>query len=93
VTSPPYYGLRDYGTAQWEGGDEKCDHIEKFSKHGGERADRDQTSQIFQAKTICQKCGAIRQDQQIGLEETPELYVEKLVEIFREVRRIVMQGQ
>jgi DNA modification methylase len=89
VTSPPYYGLRDYGTAQWEGGDEKCDHIEKFSKHGGERADRDQTSQIFQAKTICQKCGAIRQDQQIGLEETPELYVEKLVEIFREVRRVL----
>lgn len=22
VTSPPYWGLRDYGTAQWEGGDE-----------------------------------------------------------------------
>lgn len=20
VTSPPYYGLRDYGTASWEGG-------------------------------------------------------------------------
>ena len=21
ITSPPYYGLRDYGTAKWEGGD------------------------------------------------------------------------
>jgi hypothetical protein len=21
VTSPPYWGLRDYGTAQWSGGD------------------------------------------------------------------------
>ncbi len=21
VTSPPYYGLRDYGTGKWEGGD------------------------------------------------------------------------
>ena len=21
VTSPPYWGLRDYGTAKWEGGD------------------------------------------------------------------------
>jgi len=21
VTSPPYWGLRDYGTAEWEGGD------------------------------------------------------------------------
>ena len=42
VTSPPYYGLRDYG-------------------HDG----------------------------QIGLEETPEAYVAKLVEVFREVRRVL----
>ena len=26
VTSPPYYGLRDYGTGRWEGGDPACDH-------------------------------------------------------------------
>ena len=42
VTSPPYYGLRDYGV-----------------------------------------------DGQIGLEETPEAYVEKLVQVFREVRRVL----
>jgi DNA modification methylase len=42
VTSPPYYGLRDYGTAG-----------------------------------------------QIGLEETPEAYVAKLVDVFREVRRVL----
>lgn len=42
VTSPPYYGLRDYGT-----------------------------------------------DGQIGLEETPEQYIERLVAIFREVRRVL----
>ena len=42
VTSPPYWGLRDYGV---EG--------------------------------------------QIGLEETPEEYVEKMVEVFREVRRVL----
>jgi len=42
VTSPPYYGLRDYGV-----------------------------------------------DGQIGLEETPELFVEKMVEVFREVRRVL----
>jgi DNA methylase len=28
VTSPPYWGLRDYGTASWEGGDAACDHAE-----------------------------------------------------------------
>ena len=42
VTSPPYYGLRDYGVAG-----------------------------------------------QIGLEETPEAYVAKLVDVFREVRRVL----
>ena len=42
VTSPPYFGLRDYG-------------------HDG----------------------------QIGLEETPDAYVAKLVEVFREVRRVL----
>jgi len=42
VTSPPYYGLRDYGV-----------------------------------------------DGQIGLEDTPEAYVERLVNVFREVRRIL----
>ena len=26
ITSPPYYGLRDYGTAEWEGGDPDCEH-------------------------------------------------------------------
>lgn len=42
VSSPPYYGLRDYG-----------------------------------------------HDAQIGLEETPEAYVVRLVEVFREVRRVL----
>src|SRR3990167_9755753 len=42
ITSPPYFGLRDYGM-----------------------------------------------DGQIGLEETPEAYVTKLVEVFREVKRVL----
>ena len=42
VTSPPYYGLRDYGM-----------------------------------------------EDQIGLEETPEAYIQRLVNVFREVRRVL----
>jgi DNA modification methylase len=42
VTSPPYYGLRDYGT-----------------------------------------------DDQFGLEDTPELFVQNLVNLFREIRRVL----
>lgn len=26
ISSPPYWGLRDYGTATWDGGDPTCDH-------------------------------------------------------------------
>ena len=26
VTSPPYFGLRDYGTGQWTNGSDECDH-------------------------------------------------------------------
>jgi DNA modification methylase len=89
ITSPPYFNLRDYATATWEGGDPACDHVESIHKHGGERADRDQTSQVFQFITVCEKCGAVRVDKQIGLEETPEEYVDKLVQVFREVKRVL----
>lgn len=89
VTSPPYWGLRDYQTAIWEGGKENCDHIESFNKHKGERKDRDQEGYKKQYKNICKKCGAIRIDKQIGLEKTPEEYVEKLVEVFNEVKRVL----
>ena len=35
VTSPPYWGLRDYGTGDWDGGDKNCSHkrdSKKFDK-------------------------------------------------------------
>ena len=83
VTSPPYYGLRDYGTAKWEGGDPDCDHVESENKHGGQRADRNQDGYKKQYKELCKKCGAIREDKQIGLEETPEEYIKAMVEVFR----------
>lgn len=74
VTSPPYWGLRDYGTAEWDGGNDGCDH--KYSV----------TSPYNE---VCGKCGAKRIDSQLGLEKTPEEYVAKMVEIFREVRRVL----
>lgn len=89
VTSPPYWGLRDYGTAKWEGGDPNCDHNPQ-KPDGGERADRTLPlgrGGVF--KDTCGKCGAIRKDNQIGLEKTPEEYVAKMVEVFREVKRVL----
>jgi DNA modification methylase len=101
VTSPPYYGLRDYGTATWEGGDPKCDHSSRslnvaskstLKNDGREKigwGDYEHGALMVPYKTDCPKCGAIRVDQQIGLEETPDEFVAKLVAVFREARRVL----
>ena len=90
ITSPPYWGLRDYGTASWEGGDEKCDHLGDIMathKKGSNRKNENKPREIF--KEICGKCGGKRIDFQVGLEKTPEEYVAKMVDVFREVRRVL----
>lgn len=71
VTSPPYWGLRDYGLPPqvWDG-EPSCEH-----RWGEDRA------------TKCSDCGAWRG--QLGLEPSPELYVAHLVEVFRDVRRVL----
>ena len=99
VTSPPYFGLRDYGTAKWEGGDEACDHVERQPGRGSSTlasAGIGQTdegsaylAQKRQFRSTCGKCGARRIDSQIGLEPTPDAYVAELVAVFREVRRVL----
>lgn len=86
VTSPPYYGLRDYGTGKWKGGDENCSH-KRDSKYSDKtitgHANKDLTVGDAIYKSICPKCGAIREDRQLGLEETPEEYIKAMVEVFR----------
>lgn len=99
VTSPPYFGLRDYGTATWEGGDAGCDHVvgeirtglgmkalsEKY-RGGGVKVSEPKP---MTAKGQCPRCGALRVDRQIGMEATPDEYVARLVAVFREVRRVL----
>jgi len=94
MTSPPYWGLRDYGTAKWEGGDKDCDHIVS-------RKTRTQTNKSYKQLTNkgsyddesiknskeCSKCGAIRIDKQIGIEPDFNVYINKLCDIFDEVYR------
>jgi DNA modification methylase len=85
VTSPPYWGLRDYGTASWKGGSPDCDH----------KATRIAEPKMALPPIIpvntgdCQRCGAVRVDKQLGLEPTVDEYVAKMVEVFREVRRVL----
>lgn len=69
VTSPPYWGLRDYGgpPSVW-GGDVDCFH------------EWDEASQ-------CVNCSAWQGH--LGLESSPEEYLDHVVEIFRDVRRVL----
>ena len=100
VTSPPYWGLRDYGTASWEGGDPDCDHkgppmqsrrsTLAGNGHGGDKPlSPSLQAQAQPFRTTCAKCGATRVDRQIGLEPTPDAYVARMVAVFAEVRRVL----
>ena len=92
VTSPPYFGLRDYGTASWEGGDSSCDHSTARSRGDDiKTGDKQGTSAGSQPNTqrTCATCGAVRIDNQIGLEPTPQEFVDSLVAVFREVKRVL----
>lgn len=93
VTSPPYYGLRDYGTSVWVGGDPECDHlVRKDLKIASSTLKGSKNTTGHQKegyKGNCGRCGAERIDDQIGLEATPEEYIDKLVAVFREVKRVL----
>jgi DNA modification methylase len=100
ATSPPYWGLRDYGlpSSVW-GGDATCTHSWKKQKSykdsptrtGAEGVgfdDADKTrAQRWTEHATCKKCGAWQGC--LGLEPTPELFVSHLVEVFHEIRRVL----
>ncbi len=99
VTSPPYYCLRDYGTASWDGGDENCDHLGKpviqrvgFNERytGKAPVKSNKQGELREPfKGECGKCGAKRVDDQIGLEATLGGYIDNMVSVFNEVHRIL----
>lgn len=99
VTSPPYWGLRDYGTGTWDGGNPDCDHKAPERQPRSERPDSHGfgTRSVLAAqdagatayRDVCGKCGARRVDQQLGLEPTPDQYIANMVAVFRQVRRVL----
>lgn len=102
VTSPPYYGLRDYGTPpQIWGGNEFCDHV--FIEEVYTRRSNDNKGNLGFEKQRT-NMGTLRRDNPVrhgfcihcdawlgslGLEPTPELFIKHLVLIFREVWRVL----
>lgn len=97
VTSPPYYGLRDYGLEPQVWGGDACGH-----EWGGEGKSEQRlrngigsdTAKVAFAETLhpstgafCRLCGAWRGS--LGLEPTLGLYLDHMVEVFRAVRRVL----
>lgn len=84
VTSPPYWGLRDYGTGEWEGGNVECDHkpTQEWIDHNfnkcssfGTGAKTQSAAAIgrwYKSDKSCPRCGAKRIDMQIGAEPSPD---------------------
>jgi len=100
ITSPPYWGLRQYEGVQpqiW-GGASDCEHEwleeKKHPKGSGGPSEKQLTNpgSRFEATVgkFCSKCGAWSGC--LGLEPTPELYVDHLVEVCREVRRVLRKN-
>jgi len=86
VSSPPYYGLRDYGTAQWAGGDANCQHGPRVMGN----ANKGNVREVLDGdRGKCARCDATRVDRQIGLEPTPDAYLAEMVGVFREIRRVM----
>jgi len=92
VTSPPYWGLRDYGTGTWIGGDKNCPHkrLTKISKdtktgHAGMFKKGNVVGDAIY-KNYCPECGAKRKDEQLGLEETYQEHIQNIVELFRAIK-------
>jgi len=101
VTSPPYWGLRDYGLAPsvW-GGEPTCEHRwgGRLQRSGGSQKQGESSQRKNRANVkaqekkpecgqFCTRCGAWRGC--LGLEPTPDLFIAHLVEIFRAVRRVL----
>ncbi len=103
VTSPPYYGLRNYGVEAvtiW-GGDPKCKHewIENKVKLDNLRYRVGYNATVGNHKNkriyknyeaegaSCVRCGAWRG--QLGLEPTPQLYISHIVDVCMEIYRVL----
>jgi len=102
ITSPPYWGLRDYGEGTesiWDG-KKRCEHefdVKKRKLHSGttkeewvgdmSRGIRDTAGEWETKDGFCSKCGAWKG--QLGLEPDFNLYIKHLCDIFDEVKRIL----
>lgn len=89
ITSPPYFALRDYGTGSWRGGAPDCDHKMPRNVNRAKPGDKQLPASAADVWTTCGKCGAVKEDKQIGIETNHKEYVKKLCDIFDEIKRVL----
>jgi len=99
VTSPPYWGLRDYGseTIRVWGDDPECKHewVEDSTIFGNMGGGEEGRKEVWDSnmrdklpqRSFCYNCGAWRGS--LGLEPHPQMFIDHLVEICREIRRVL----
>jgi DNA modification methylase len=103
ISSPPYWGLRDFGVVAGVWGGESACHPRWGTRQRGRRKDllpSDTTTRrsrvgisdrqdaaATNGGRFCLDCGAWLGH--LGLEPTPQLYVAHLVELFQAVRRLL----
>ena len=100
ITSPPYWALRDYkvegqiwdnSNCEHEYGDKILPSMAKSGKHGpnstiGAKFAQHDARQ-YEGSQFCSKCKAWKG--QLGQEPTIELYVNHLIQIFNECKRVL----
>ena len=98
ISSPPYWGLRDYGLEPVVWGPD-CEHewgeesYQRRSNDGGDPDRKQETNAGAVGRdepirhAFCRRCNAWCGS--LGLEPTPDLYVEHLVAVMRDVRRVL----
>ena len=101
MTSPPYWGLRDYGMDAYKiwDGETGCMHEWMRGCSYYDRPRHGMNSSVMkvsrvaeasgkiQESMVCCKCGAWYG--QLGMEPSPEMYVTHLMQVFRELKRVL----
>lgn len=97
VTSPPYWSLRNYSTPhQIWGGNPNCNHqwqtVTKKDTRGIKGSTlngplQPEARRFDKVSGTCITCNAWRGE--LGQEPTPDLFVSHLVEVFRDVKRVL----
>ena len=99
VTSPPYWGLRAYGTeGQVWGGEQDHAHEWVETKPRREREPDDAGGELQKAHIGAsykaqggRSCSCGAWNGELGLEPTPDLYISHLADVFDEVRRVLRE--